>query len=332
MSVESELKALADSIRVKSGKTEKLSISAMKTAVDGIENGTDVSGVTATAPHVLEGDIFVDADGRKVTGTMPNNGSTSQTIDGLTVKSCRIPAGYTSGGTVSLTDDIDNLADVQASLAEQILAKLEELGYITGGGSESRLPAEYQEVAYLESTGTQYIDTGFVPNQDTRVITEHFYTKDPQNRGFMYGAGVSATNRTFEMYTWGGNWNSPYGDTNITMPLLSSLSIGGKIHADKNKNNITITYSDGTERTASCPYITFTAPGNMWLFAINRGNSSVDFRADCVQLCYCKVWDGDTPVRDFVPCYRKSDNKPGMYDLVTSTFYTNAGTGEFLYG
>jgi hypothetical protein len=36
-------------------------------------------------------------------------------------------------------------------------------------------------------------------------------------------------------------------------------------------------------------------------------------------------------VRNYIPCYRKSDNKPGLYDLVNGVFYTNAGTGEFKY-
>ena len=34
----------------------------------------------------------------------------------------------------------------------------------------------------------------------------------------------------------------------------------------------------------------------------------------------------------FIPCYRKSDSEPGMYDLVSKMFFTNAGTGEFLVG
>lgn len=45
-----------------------------------------------------------------------------------------------------------------------------------------------------------------------------------------------------------------------------------------------------------------------------------------------KWWEADVLVRYFVPCYRKSDNKPGMYDLVTDSFFTNRGTGEFDYG
>jgi hypothetical protein len=68
----------------------------------------DVSGVTAGAADVLDGKFIVLADGSKAEGTMANNGAISKTIDGLTQTSADIPAGYTSGGTVSLTDDIEN--------------------------------------------------------------------------------------------------------------------------------------------------------------------------------------------------------------------------------
>nr|DAP26441.1 MAG TPA: hypothetical protein [Caudoviricetes sp.] len=68
----------------------------------------DVSGVTAGAADVLDGKFIVLADGSKVEGTMANNGAISKTIDGLTQTSVAVPAGYTSGGTVSLTDDIEN--------------------------------------------------------------------------------------------------------------------------------------------------------------------------------------------------------------------------------
>lgn len=71
------------------------------------EKYQDVSGVTATAAHVLDGDKFVDATGTVITGTMANNGAVSKTMDGLTATSVTIEAGYTSGGTVSLTNDIE---------------------------------------------------------------------------------------------------------------------------------------------------------------------------------------------------------------------------------
>lgn len=68
----------------------------------------DVSGVTAGAADVLDGKFIVLADGSKVEGTMANNGAIAKTIDGLTQTSVDIPAGYTSGGTVGMTDDIEN--------------------------------------------------------------------------------------------------------------------------------------------------------------------------------------------------------------------------------
>lgn len=67
----------------------------------------DVSAVTAGAGDVLTGRVFVSADGITVAGTMANNGDMSKTIDGLTVTSVVVPAGYTSGGSVSLTEDIE---------------------------------------------------------------------------------------------------------------------------------------------------------------------------------------------------------------------------------
>lgn len=67
----------------------------------------DVSTVTAGAADVLTGKVIVSASGTPTPGTMPNNGALSLTVDGLTTTSVSIPSGYTSGGTASLTNDIE---------------------------------------------------------------------------------------------------------------------------------------------------------------------------------------------------------------------------------
>lgn len=71
----------------------------------------DVTTATGVAADVLAGKIVFgkNASGAavKITGTMANNGSTGGTIDGLTTTSYTIPAGYTSGGTVTLSNAIE---------------------------------------------------------------------------------------------------------------------------------------------------------------------------------------------------------------------------------
>ena len=71
-------------------------------------NFADVTNVTAAPADVLANKVFVDSTGAEKAGTMVNNGAVAATIDGLTVTSYTVPAGYHNGsGTVSLTDDIE---------------------------------------------------------------------------------------------------------------------------------------------------------------------------------------------------------------------------------
>lgn len=67
----------------------------------------DTGDADALAAEIMDGK-FAYVNGVKVEGTMANNGGMTKTIDGLTITSVPVPAGYTSGGTVSLTSDIED--------------------------------------------------------------------------------------------------------------------------------------------------------------------------------------------------------------------------------
>lgn len=70
----------------------------------------DTTGDDAVAANLLAGvkaHTIVNGTATAITGSMANNGSTSGSFDGLVTTSYTIPAGYTTGGTVTLTSDIE---------------------------------------------------------------------------------------------------------------------------------------------------------------------------------------------------------------------------------
>lgn len=83
-----------------------VTVSAIPEELISTEDGT------ATAEQILAG-ATAYVQGEKVEGTMANNGDVTKTMDGITVESVTIPAGYTTGGTISLTSDI---ADALAAI------------------------------------------------------------------------------------------------------------------------------------------------------------------------------------------------------------------------
>lgn len=79
-----------------------------KVSVAAIPNNyVDTGDADAVAANILDSKTAY-VNGAKVVGTIPNNGSVSASMDGLTTTSVTISAGYTSGGTVSLTSDIED--------------------------------------------------------------------------------------------------------------------------------------------------------------------------------------------------------------------------------
>lgn len=183
------------------------------------------------------------------------------------------------------------------------------------------IPSGYVEVEYLESSGTQYIDTGFKPKLDTTRIVFDGYSLTSRS---LFGV-IENSNRFGITGTVSGNdiiVRFDYAQT-LYSPIVL-LKERRRYELDKNVAKI-----DGqviTTFTLSAVSLTL----NEFLFARNFDGTSGDFATG---KCYsCQIYDNTTLVRDFIPAVRLSDGEAGLYDLVNDVFYTNQGTGKFKYG
>ena len=195
------------------------------------------------------------------------------------------------------------------------------------GEKLSEFPSEYTMLNYIQSSGQQYIDTEYVPTNHTSVEAQFLFNVvgDGQNRG-VFGTRAGATSKTYsliasntaQLYTGYGTVNT---NTNIRFAKDT-------VYVVKKEKNTTIL--DGNPITTANDQ-TFTCPYALVLFAVRNASVTPAFYSR-INLYYCKIWDGDDLVRDFVPCQRIADGEIGLYDKANGTFYENKGTGEFLGG
>lgn len=188
---------------------------------------------------------------------------------------------------------------------------------------KTKLPSEYQEVEYIESTGTQYIDTGYKANNNSSVEIEVSDMVVIDRYVAIFGAREGGLNQFWCFFTQNTHIiNAGYNNQTSTGVLINNYT---KINLDKNKFFVNDELKFEFEKQDfSCNY-------NLYLFCVNN-LGSVQYLNNSVRIYSCKIYDNNNLVRDFVPCYRKSDNVIGMYDLANNIFYTNSGTGDFLKG
>ena len=196
------------------------------------------------------------------------------------------------------------------------------VGEVSGS---SRLPQGYTEVEYLECPSNRYamIDTGFKPNQDTRVVCEM------QN----------VTSNTASRYIGAGHWNWENGDIgwqfdyeynyNGTLKISWGSTKGWKTYSsykgdynkhkyDWNKNNF---YRDEV-LCGSVTYQNFQCGSNLGIFnKISSGQTMQSSEHFWGKLYSFQLYDNGALIRDLVPCKRNSDNMYGAYDIVNDNFY-----------
>lgn len=190
------------------------------------------------------------------------------------------------------------------------------------------VPEGYTALEYVEGTGTQYIDTGFVASGDTRVVCKFAVDYiDPTTAGNcpVYGASTNYNVNAFEF------WSLSYGFASYdNQDYQDGFGLQANVATvvDQNKNVVTV---GGVQKSFSAA--AFTTPYTMLVFATHRADAiKIADSTQNLKIYEMQIYDNGTQVRGFVPAKRSSDGAVGLYDTVTSTFYGNSGTGEFVAG
>lgn len=199
---------------------------------------------------------------------------------------------------------------------------------VNGGEYVVELPEGYTRLEYIESTGSQYIDTGFKPNQDTRLDMDAMVrsiANTADGTGFTpYGSGIKNGSDSFELYTAGSQYCVNYdGQTN----KIGNPAVGERIFVSHDKNVVTVSTLGGSPISYTFAYQAFNAPSTLPLFAVYRPSGIL--RGLC-RIYFCQIYDNGTMVRDYIPCLNSS-GVPGLYDKVNGVFYSSANGTDFEY-
>ena len=190
-----------------------------------------------------------------------------------------------------------------------------------------KLPKGYQQVEYIESTGTQYIKTNYIANEDIEVNCKYQFTANQQGDSLMFGFKSGEEKLYAEFYT-NSRWycacrNSAYrsvgnvGLTSSNSSMVQTLVL--------NKNTFTATGEIYAQPNGA---LTTDNPIEMYIFAWNN-SGSVQHINKGMRIFYLRITNEEGKyVANFIPCYSKTNDKKGLYDLVEGKFYTNQGTGD----
>ena len=295
-------------------------------------NNTTNNKVLIVDDYVLSQDntsfiVYFWIDGSR-TGNEVLGGSFSGYIGATSQEFTGVLGSYTvtfdpNGGSVDTTSKFVRQGEAYGELPTPTRA-----GYTFKGWKA--LPDEYQEVEYIQSSGSQYINMGISYANDLIIYDKLLFTtlssSSVSSTAYQI-SGLAATtywglikrkNTSTWVWTCGGS-NSTYS------PVTNQVY---EIQVNTGTKKI---YVDGQlvdTRTAA-----ETGTGNLYLFAAKSASSSSAGNMQINTRRYnVKIYKSNVLVRNFIPCYRRSDDARGMYDTVSGTFYNNNGTGNFAKG
>ena len=194
------------------------------------------------------------------------------------------------------------------------------------------VPSIYRRINYIQSSGTQWIDTVYSPHTDNVVYECKWVEPSLCSVQTLFGS----TNSTNANGKWSASHYHPSAGQ-IYVALANTdgaCKITGKLAAGTENTLRTAIYNNSIVFTVNGTTATATYSGsiqngtNIALFGNKQSNGSVSELCK-MRLYLWRMYDNGALVRDMVPVQRISDGAYGMYDKVSKLFYGNSGSGSF---
>lgn len=190
----------------------------------------------------------------------------------------------------------------------------------------SRVPDEYQEVEYIyRDYPWSELNTNVTPTNDINIICELmllqnggnsdglvFGTIDNDNFGLIHTFSVSEQKPCIcfmKKYNSSNLINNTFVNKKILINFNYYSSSINKYTNSIDETNYSFQYNDD--------YVPRQDVGKIYLF------KSLDLDK---RIYNCQIYKNGTLIRDFIPCYKKSNNIAGLYDLKNNLFFTDTNS------
>ncbi len=263
---------------------------------------------TAKEDEIIFGKTAYISTG-KVIGKMLDNGELNYTPK---EEEQIIPKGYTSGGIINAID-ITSLEEYKEcfNIVQQI----------------SGFTDIFEKLEYIQTTGTQFIDTKVKISSDLKIDMSFLCENNNESYQTVIGGRVNSGYKglAFDINN-SGNFCFNY---NGEIKEARKFDVWNKkLNLNINKNILTISDLENNIQTLSASPEIWNKDFNIYISGLNNNGQFIC--STNLKIYYCKIYQEENLIRDFIPIKNNLTKEIGLLDSVSNVFYGNAGSGYII--